>query len=276
MSEQHRNLPDRFSSDHLYNGSGRLSQPAMRVVRNAGLQNGARDNGPKETRAPLFAGLSPADYARTVAAARFKEFTRGEMLYIESDPVQQVLLVTTGSVKITKLGRSGTEVILKLGVAGDILGVGDQFASGRHCASAQGFRSGTAIIWEPQAFKTLVSGLPALHQNIVRILGQDLLELQERFREIATKKAGARVARQLVRLTEKIGQPANGGVEVLLSREELAQMTGTTLFTVSRLLSAWKVRGLVRSRREAVVICNVQLLRAMSNDAEIQEQGASA
>jgi DNA-binding transcriptional regulator YhcF (GntR family) len=52
-----------------------------------------------------------------------------------------------------------------------------------------------------------------------------------------------------------------------LSREELAQMTGTTLFTVSRLFSAWETRGLVKPRRKAVTICDVQALRAIAEEA---------
>ena len=73
------------------------------------------------------------------------------------------------------------------------------------------------------------------------------------------------MARQLVRLLERIGRPVNGTVEIGISREELAQMTGTTLFTVSRLFSAWEARGLVRPRREAVTICDIQSLRAISS-----------
>jgi CRP-like cAMP-binding protein len=100
---------------------------------------------------------------------------------------------------------------------------------------------------------------------MVRILGDDLLELEARFREVATERVGPRVARQLVRLLEQIGrQASNGEMEVCLSREDLAQMTGTTLFTVSRLLSAWEARGMVKPRREAVGICDVQSLRAIT------------
>ena len=51
-----------------------------------------------------------------------------------------------------------------------------------------------------------------------------------------------------------------------LSHEELAQMTGTTLFTVSRLFSAWETRGLVKPRRKAVTICDVQALCAIAKE----------
>jgi CRP-like cAMP-binding protein len=71
----------------------------------------------------------------------------------------------------------------------------------------------------------------------------------------------------LVRLLKRIGRSVNGAVEVSLTREELAQMTGTTLFTVSRLLSAWEERGMVKPRREGVTICDVPLLRAMSEES---------
>ena len=101
---------------------------------------------------------------------------------------------------------------------------------------------------------------------MVAILDEHLRELEDRFREVATDKVGARVALQLLRLLKTIGRPVEGGVEVGLSREELAQMTGTTLFTVSRLLSAWEARGVVRPLREAVAICDIPSLCAISEE----------
>ena len=101
---------------------------------------------------------------------------------------------------------------------------------------------------------------------MVAILDEHLLELEDRFREVATDKVAARVALQLLRLQKKIGRPVNGGVEIGLSREELAQMTGTTLYTVSRLLSDWEGRGVVRPRRKAVAICDVSSLQAISEE----------
>jgi CRP-like cAMP-binding protein len=94
-----------------------------------------------------------------------------------------------------------------------------------------------------------------------------LRELEDRFHEVATGKVGPRVALQLLRLLKTIGRPVRAGVEVELSREELAQMTGTTLFTVSRLLSAWEALGVVKPRREVAAVCDVPSLRAISQEA---------
>jgi CRP-like cAMP-binding protein len=218
------------------------------------------------SRPPLFSGILAGDYAEISAAARLKEFTRAEMLYFAGDSVQQVLLVTSGFVKITQLGFTGAEVILRLGAPGDVIGAADLFSIGKHGTTAQAFRPCRALVWDAVTFKTLVDRFPVLHQNMVRILGEHLLELEERFREVATERVGPRVARQLLRLQERIGREVNGAIELCISREELAQMTGTTLFTVSRLLSAWEARGMVAARREVVMICDVRSLRAVSEE----------
>ena len=214
----------------------------------------------------IFSGLAPEECQKICASARTKEFARGAMMYIEEDPVNQILLLTSGFAKITKFGQNGTEVILRLAVPGDVLGVVGMFSTGKHCKTAQALRSCRALVWEVADFKAHVERVPLLHHNLVRIFGEYLLELQERFREVAAERVGPRVARQVVRLLNQIGRPVNGAVEIGLSRQDLALMTGTTLFTVSRLFSAWQERGMVRPRREAVTICDVESLRALSEE----------
>jgi CRP-like cAMP-binding protein len=125
---------------------------------------------------------------------------------------------------------------------------------------------GQALVWDARVFKDLVKRFPVLHQKLVAMLDEHLRELEDRLRDLATERVGPRVALQLLRLVKTIGRPVHTGVDVGLSREELAQMTGTTLFTVSRLLSAWEARGIVRPRREAVAICDVPSLRAISEE----------
>lgn len=242
------------------NGAGFPSRvPPNHVARHGEMATGERP--------AVFSGILPADYASIAAAARVKQYSRGEILYFEGDPVQQVSLLTSGFVKITQLGLRGAEVILQVAAPGDVLGALGLFSTGRHCTTAQTCRSCRVLVWEVAVFKALVERFPVLHRNMVRVLGEYLLELEERFREVATERVGPRVARQLMRLLKTIGRPVNGAVEIGLSREQLAQMTGTTLFTVSRLLSAWEARGMVRRHREAVTICDVRSLCAISEES---------
>jgi CRP-like cAMP-binding protein len=260
MWESGRNPSQGGPNSDRSDGADRPNIAHHKIGENHGGTTGARP--------ALFSGILPGDYTRIAAAARVKEYARGEVLYIEGDPVRQVLLLTAGLVKLNKLGLSGTEVILRLGVPGDVLGALALFSAGNHCTTAQAFRQCRALVWDSSSFQASVERHPVLNQNMARILGGHLLELEERFREVATERVGPRVARQVLRLMEQIGRPIDGAVEIGLSREELAQMTGTTLFTVSRLLSAWEARGMVRPRREAVAICDVQSLRAIGKGDE--------
>jgi CRP-like cAMP-binding protein len=232
----------------------------------ANRKNGANHGTPVELCSRLFSGILPADFTAICRLARVKQFDRGEMLHLEGDAVDRVIMVTSGSVKLTKMSQAGDEVILRLAAPGDILSVEGLIWCGLHCTTAEVFRSCQTLIWDPPVFKNLIERYPVLHQNMVVILGEHLRELEERFREVATGKVGPRVALQLLRLLESIGRPVDAGVEIGLSREELAQMTGTTLFTVSRLLSAWEARGVVKPRREAVAVCDVESLHALALD----------
>ena len=212
---------------------------------------------------PLLVGILPSDYASICASARPKVFARGEMLYFKGDSVQQVMLLTSGSVKLTQFGASGTEVILSVLTPGEVLGAMGLLTTGKHCTAAQVFRLCRVLTWEARAFKAWMDRSLILHQNMVNILSRDLVDLEERFQELATERVASRVARQVLRLREKIGSAIEGGIEISLSRQELAQMTGTTLFTVSRLLSAWEELGIVKASRETVTICDAGALHCL-------------
>jgi len=91
-----------------------------------------------------------------------------------------------------------------------------------------------------------------------------LQEMEQRFREVSTEKVGSRLSSELLRLSNRLGRVTNGHLEISLSRAELAQMTGTTLFTVSRLLCRWQTQGIVSIRREAVLVRDFAALTQLS------------
>jgi CRP-like cAMP-binding protein len=188
------------------------------------------------------------------------------MVYLEGDRVQQVLLLVSGSIKITQLGSKGLEVILRLGAPGDVFDVVSLSTTGRHRTTAEAIRSCGVLVWDAGAFKALLEAIPVLHQNTVRFAYGHLEELEERFRELATEPVAPRVARQLIRLQEQVGSAQSDEMEIGLSRENLAEMTGTTLYTVSRLLSAWEERGLIYSCSESIIISDVRALRKLFED----------
>jgi CRP/FNR family transcriptional regulator, nitrogen oxide reductase regulator len=214
----------------------------------------------------LFAGISPTDCTKIVAAAHERDFDRRQTIFFEGDPIRQVLLLMSGCAKVTQLGHSGNEVILRLNGPGDLVGALGFLSRSNHCATAQALSSCKVLAWEVSVFESVSERFPVLRRNTARLLADHLEELEQRFREIATEKVGIRVAHELVRLLKQVGHRVNGAMEVSLSREELAQMTGTTLFTISRLLSDWEARGFVSPRRAAVLVRDPQALQDLNDE----------
>jgi CRP-like cAMP-binding protein len=256
--------------DPFLNWRDRSPQPSVANIKNEDIRKFAE--APHSRRfsegvPTLFAGVPASEYAAILAGARRMEFARGEVLYGEGESVRQVMLVTSGLAKIKTRGVGGTEVILRLSVPGEVLGADALRATDFHSTTAQAFQLCRVLAWDAPTFKAIAQRFPVLQQNVDAIRNEYVLELEERFCELATEKVGPRVARQLLRLALTISHPIDGLLEIPLGREQLAQMTGTTLFTVSRLLSAWEVSGVVKSRgHKAVIIRSIQALRVISTD----------
>jgi len=212
----------------------------------------------------LFADLSASERATIVSAAREKVFSRGETLFLEGEPIRQNILLLSGCAKVTQIGISGAEVILRLNGPGELVGAFGFCGRCEHCTSAQAIQPSTAIVWEGACFDTILERFPTFRRNTNRALEERLAELEQRFREISTEKVGARVSSQLIRLSNQVGRLVDGKVEIGVSRANLAQLTGTTLFTVSRLLCQWKSLGIVSPRREAVILRDVAALKQLA------------
>jgi CRP-like cAMP-binding protein len=208
----------------------------------------------------LCAGLSQDEILRLASCARPKTFMRDESIFIQGQPARCLLLIRSGAVKITQISASGNEVILWMYGKGNVLGVLSEPTAGSHPSTARAMEATTALVWDCATLQSLVEICPRIRQNLSQVLMTRLQELEERFREVATEKVPRRLALALLRLSKHVGKKVHEGIEVSLSREELAQMTGTTLFTISRILSQWSRENFVSSRRESVLVRDPQWL----------------
>ena len=215
-------------------------------------------------RLTLFSDVDPAACVTIISAAYEKHLWRPQTIFSEGDPVQQVMMLLSGCVKITQLGPSGNEVILRLGGIGEMVGDLQPSANGQHSSTAQTVQPGVALVWEVANFETLLDRFPAFRRNTVRALEERLREMEQRFREVSTLNVGPRLSSELIRLSNRFGWGVNGHREIHLSRGELAQLTGTTLSTVSRLLCRWQKLGIVSIRREVVQICDFAALTQLT------------
>jgi CRP/FNR family transcriptional regulator, nitrogen oxide reductase regulator len=218
-------------------------------------------------RSELFVGVPKSDCMQIARSARTRNYSRNEFFFEQGQPIRTILLILSGSVKMTQLSLSGSEVILWLRGPGDAVGVFGIPSRSSHTCSARTIGQCRALSWEWSRLEELPSS-PQIRENIGRIMSKRISELEVRFREIATEKVANRVAFSLLRILKQVGSPSHGGVQIRLSREELAQLTGTTLFTISRLMSKWNEQGIIEARREAVIIRDpVRLQQMCTEDA---------
>ena len=211
----------------------------------------------------LFSGIPEEDCANILATARERTYPAGKTMFFEGDPVRQVVLLTGGCVKLSQSGPQGREVILRLVGPGESL-CAECFPKYHHCSTGQTMKESSAFVWEAHQFEAVAHKYPSLERNISCVLLRTLNQLEVRFREISTEKVAPRLSSQLVRLATQLGQRMNGHVEIRLSQRDLAQLTGTTLFTVSRLLGQWEAQGFVKPQRQGVLVLNMQALEALA------------
>lgn len=225
--------------------------------------------------APLFKGLSPPELAELAASARESRVVRKQPLFREGEPAREVSLLCAGRAKITQLTASGDVVILRLAGPGEVVGGLGLAPGALHPATPEALEPCDVLSWDARVFEGFTSRFPALQRNSLRILAERVRDLEERYRELATENVAPRLARTLLRLLGQIGRPHGGAVLIGLSREELGQMTGTTLFTVSRLLSQWESQGFLKAIREAVVVGDPRGLVGVAEGASRDDAAAA-
>jgi CRP/FNR family transcriptional regulator, nitrogen oxide reductase regulator len=242
--------------------SGRERQSAPGPVSSA--NSTIHENLMKLCASAIFAGLNQRELTEILSCARMRTFARDELLYSQGQTARSLIVLQAGCVKHTQLSSNGDEVLLRMSGTGDALNVHAGPVDCNHTCSARAMEQCRAWVWEYKQLQDLLERYPQMRANITQVLASRLQDLEERFREVATEKVARRLALVLIRLMKQIGKTTPDGAQVNMRREDLAQMTGTTLFTISRVLSKWAEQGLVVPKREAVVIRDAKRLETES------------
>lgn len=233
-----------------------------RTGNNAPCSNypGHLGTGPATT---LFAGLTEQQCAHIYSMGRIRRFDREQVLFSQGEAASRLIMVASGTVKLVQVSSEGEEVLLWMGGPGDAFGLCPNPCQSHSC-SAIAKEPCRTIEWDHEQLKSIVERYPAIAGNLFVCMGKRLEEMEERFREVATERVARRLALAILRLVKTVGKPSEGGISIALSREELAQMTGTTLFTVSRIITEWAANGYVIPKRNSVIICNPEKLEQES------------
>lgn len=216
---------------------------------------------------PSFRRLSAEDRQRVASVARVKHFAKGETVFSEGEPSDFFYSVASGRVKVVKMLPSGKEVILEVFGAGEPLGAVAVYEGRPFPASAITMDDTSFILIPRTAFFALLEQHPTLVRGILTGLTLRLIELTKRLAELSGGRVEARFARLFLKLAQDVGKPRPEGafVALPLSRQELADMTGTTIETCIRIMSRWGKEDIVRTEKDGFLVIDTASLEAIAN-----------
>ena len=217
-------------------------------------------------RIPVFRRLSPEDRRRVAAVTHVRALQKGEVVFAEGDVPSSFCVVARGRVKVFKMTPAGKDVILEVFGAGDPLGAVAVYEGHPYPASAATIEDSVCLEIPRQAFFALLEQHPSLVRGLLAGLTLRLVELTNRVAELTGGRVEPRFARLFLKMAHEQGRPDRGGtfIPVPLSRQELADLTGTTIETCIRIMSRWNKDGVVRTDKDGFVVLDPKELETVS------------
>lgn len=219
----------------------------------------------------VFAGLPERVLRQLAAAASARSFMAEGALIQQGDPARWFVVLVQGRAKLVQLTPEGRQVLVRYIGAGQEFGLIAALPGLLYPLTVQAIEECRALFWDGQQLAHLMErhGLVAL--NALRVMVTRNQETQLRYQQLLTERVEQRLARALLRLAQMAGQSVENGTLLALpfTREDLAELTGTTLFTVSRTLAQWEQAGIVEAGRGRIVLCRPDALQPYVSETEV-------
>jgi CRP-like cAMP-binding protein len=217
---------------------------------------------------PLFETLTSDQLAAVADRFRVATFAPDTIIFLEGDPADRLWVVQTGQIKIVKHTSDGQENLLEVIMPGEMFG-GAGLLLAAHPATGVAMTPATTLCIEREPYLHLIRQYPEIALRIIALLG-DRLRAAMKMRALSTERVDVRLAAILLKLGDKAGTPASAGLRINLplSRQDLADMTGTTIETAIRIMSRFRKEELVHTEPGGfVVIVDYERLRRLSAGA---------
>lgn len=218
---------------------------------------------------PPFSRLSPNEIRDILDRATPKRYPEGTAVFREGAPAERFYLLLDGFIRVVRTTPEGEQVIALHIPPGQLFGIAPAIGRDTYPATAIAAAESLALGWPARLWAGFAARYDGFATESYRTVGERLGEFQARVTELATQAVERRVASALLRMANQSGRKTNGAIEIAfpVTRADIAEMTGTTLHTVSRLLSAWEREGIVKSARRRVTVTAPHRLVVLSGAA---------
>lgn len=198
---------------------------------------------------------SDEDLKLLLENSRPRNVEEGGYFFMQGDPAEHAHILALGQVKLLQSNPTGHQVNLRTIYPWQLFGaLGAIRDQATYPASAQALEDSSSLSLDAGFLRHFMETRSYLSWGLMQLMNSYIQEMQSRYRELATEKVEQRIARVVLRLAAQAGQKADDGIQLALTRQDLAEMSGSTLYTVSRVLADWDRRGLVDAGREHVKI----------------------
>lgn len=220
-------------------------------------------------RTELFRGVPMAALRDAQAASFRKRVAADEIVLRQGDAATTLYVVIVGRLRAIQTTADGQQIIVRYLGPGEVAGYTVLAGRDRHPGTVIAVDDTHLLGWTEAAIKEIMKKHSSIAMNAAALMGERYHEMQIRLRELSTERVEQRIAHTIVRLSRQAGRRTARGIEIAipLSRQDLAEMSGTTLHTVSRTLSAWEEQGIVNCGRRRVVVSDPQRLLLVTEES---------
>lgn len=217
---------------------------------------------------PVFRRLSREDLHTIAQAAGVRRYEKGQVIFEQDAPADAFYTIASGRVKIFKMLPTGKDMILEIFGAGDPLGAIAAYDGRPFPASAVALEDTACVVIPRPVFFRLLEEHPSLVRGLMLGMTIRLVELTNRIAELSGTRIEPRFARLFLKLAGEMGRQERGGtfIPLALSRQELADMTGTTIETAIRIMSRWGKENVLQTEKDGFVILDRRKLESVAEE----------
>ncbi len=214
-------------------------------------------------RAPLFTGLDPEAATALAEAMTSVSLRRGATLFREGDAGNQLFVVVSGKIKLGRSGSGGRENLLAVLGPGQMFGELSVFDPGPRSTTATAVTPCQLRVLEHSDLSTWLARHPEVGYGLLGQLAKRLRRTNEVVADLVFSDVPGRVAKALLDLADRFGEPQAGGLLVNhdLTQEELAQLVGASRETVNKALADFATRGWLRLEPRSVTIIDIERVK---------------
>lgn len=204
----------------------------------------------------MFEGFSDSELDQILEVATAKRVAKGQAIFEQHASVEAFFFLLDGHVRVVRATPEGENTIVRYLPPGEIFGIAPALGRDTYPASAVAAIDCVTLCWPVTQWATFVKDFPLVAERTYKTIGKRLEETQAHNVELVTEQVARRVARALLRLANQSGHKTAQGIliDFPISRQDVAEMTGTTLHTVSRLFSKWSAQDIVSVGRKKITI----------------------